>query len=363
MPKAFDELYYAQCWEDPLMNQAALEINPGEVVLGICSAGDNVLAHLLDDPALVVAVDFNPVQLRLARLKVAAIRTFDRQTFLAFAGFIPHPDRDSLFRQLQELISAEDMEFWQQHMEMIRQGCIHQGKFERFFSLFRRRILPLMHNRKKVDRLLSEKTDTQQRHFYNRHWDTWRWRLLFRLFFNRVVISRSGRSEAHFAHVENGNISSVFRERAQRVLEGQQPWNNPFLQYIFRGCYPHETCLPEYIKPENYEIIRNRLDRLEFRQGDLGEILDEWQYQPVDAWNLSDIFEYLPEGTVKNLGEKIHRTSADKARLSYWNLLVPRQLSTLLPHRFHYRKELARRLWQRDRAFVYGDYIAEFVTK
>ncbi len=363
MPKAFEELYYAQCWEDPLLNQVALEIQPGDTVLGICSAGDNVLMHLVDDPGKVIAVDFNPVQLRLMRLKLAAIRQLERDDFLAFAGFHRHNDREAVFRQIQSQLSEEDRLWWEQHMQMIRDGIIHQGKFERFFALFRRRILPLMHSRKRVDKLLREKSEAEQRQFYDHRWNTWRWKLMFRLFFNRRVISRSGRSEAHFAQVEEGEISSAFRWRAERVLAGQQPWNNPYLQYIFRGTYPDEECLPDYVKAGNYDLIRRRINRLDLRQGDLGTVLQSLDEGTIRAWNLSDIFEYLPKEQVVNLGNHIYRTSAENAKLSYWNLLVPRRLSDYESNKFEHRKQLSGQLWQQDRAFVYGDYITENVLK
>lgn len=363
MSENFTRLYYAQCWEDPLLNQKALEVRPGDTVLGICSAGDNVLMHLVDDPARVVAIDFNLVQLRLTRLKLAAIQELSREQYLAFAGFRSDDNREALFRQIQNNLDKEDKTWWLQRIEMIREGIIHQGKFDRFFSLFRRRILPLMHSRRRVDELLREKSEDQQRWYYDQKWNTWRWKLMFRLFFNRRVISRSGRSEAHFAQVEDGDISSALRTRAERVLAGQQPWNNPYLQYIFRGIYPDENCLPDYVKPENYELIRERLDRLELRQGDLGSILEAMDDQSVQAWNLSDIFEYLPKDEVVKLGKQIYRTSSGGARLSYWNLLVQRRLSEYLPEYFAYRKQLSDQLWQKDRAFVYGSYITEYALK
>ena len=68
-PGWFDLLYrtnlvYNQCWEDPALDQEALQLGPHDRVLAITSAGCNVLDYALRG-ARVVAVDANPRQSHL----------------------------------------------------------------------------------------------------------------------------------------------------------------------------------------------------------------------------------------------------------------------------------------------------------
>ena len=53
----------------------------------VASAGDNAFACLLDDPAVVVAVDMSATQLALCALKKTAIQKLDGPTLRRFLGF------------------------------------------------------------------------------------------------------------------------------------------------------------------------------------------------------------------------------------------------------------------------------------
>lgn len=64
---------FAQSWEDPDCDRAALRIAPGERALAVTSGGDNVLDLLRDDPAAIVAIDLNPAQAWLFELKREAV--------------------------------------------------------------------------------------------------------------------------------------------------------------------------------------------------------------------------------------------------------------------------------------------------
>jgi S-adenosylmethionine-diacylglycerol 3-amino-3-carboxypropyl transferase len=60
---SFEKIRYAQCWEDADILLEGLDIQEGDVCLGIGSAGDNCLSMLTRNPAKVIAVDMNPAQL------------------------------------------------------------------------------------------------------------------------------------------------------------------------------------------------------------------------------------------------------------------------------------------------------------
>ena len=62
-------LMFAQSWEDPDCDLAALQPQSGDTILAITSGGDNVLGFLLTNPQQVIAVDLNPAQTYLLELK------------------------------------------------------------------------------------------------------------------------------------------------------------------------------------------------------------------------------------------------------------------------------------------------------
>ncbi len=71
----FDDIRYAQLWEDADVLVAGLDTRAGATLVSICSAGDNALAMLTLDPAKVVVVDLSTAQIACLTLRMAAIRS------------------------------------------------------------------------------------------------------------------------------------------------------------------------------------------------------------------------------------------------------------------------------------------------
>ncbi len=164
------------------------------------------------------------------------------------------------------------------------------GKFERYFALFRQRIMPLVHSRSIIEQLLAGGDLATRERFYREEWDTWRWRLLFRVFFSRFVMGRLGRDPSFFRYVE-GSVAERILARTRHALTALNPADNPYLQWILTGR--HTTALPFALRPENFEAIRANLDRLEWHCLPLEEFLEQEAVASIDRFNLSDIFEYM----------------------------------------------------------------------
>ena len=89
--RLFQGLVYAQIWEDPVADMAALKIGANDHVVCIASGGCNILSYLTAGPASVSAVDLSPVHVELVRLKLLAASTLpDHATFYKMFG---HADR------------------------------------------------------------------------------------------------------------------------------------------------------------------------------------------------------------------------------------------------------------------------------
>jgi S-adenosylmethionine-diacylglycerol 3-amino-3-carboxypropyl transferase len=346
---SFSFIRYASVWEDAdVLCEALAPAAAGGRLLSIASAGDNALALLTLDPAEVVAADLSPVQLACVELRIAAFRHLDHPRLLAFLGTAPAADRAETYRSLRGELSADARAFWDGQPEAIAGGVIHAGKFERYLRAFRTRILPFVHPRRRIDRLREKRTIREQEAFYAREWDTWRWRLLFRLFFSRTVMGRMGRDPAFFSHVE-GSVGSRILARTRHALTALPVHSNPYVAYIMTGNYPPEA-LPRYLRPEWFETIRSRIGRVRLVQAPV-ETAGEG---PFDGYNLSDIFEYMsPAEHDRCYGALVDR-AAPGARLVYWNLLAPRARPDALADRVQPLRETADALHARDLAWFYG---------
>ena len=351
-----NSLRYAQCWEDADVLLEALDIRPGHVCLSIASGGDNTLALLSRGPERVIAVDVNPAQIACLELKVAAYRLLEYEEVRELVGSLPSRRREHLYRRLRSSVSADARRFWDARVEAIAMGIGGAGKFEGYFRLFRSLVLPLIHPRTRVARLLLDGTRAARETFYDGAWNTWRWRLLFRAFFSRLVMSRLGRDPSCFRYVE-GDVASRILARTRYALTALNPADNPYVQWILMGR--HTTALPCALRPDCFAAIRANLDRLEWHCCSLEDWLAAHDRLAIDRYNLSDIFEYMSAGAYQRLLERLVRAGRAGGRLAYWNLLAERRRPGDLADRLVPMAALARQLHAQDRAFFYSDFILE----
>jgi S-adenosylmethionine-diacylglycerol 3-amino-3-carboxypropyl transferase len=354
----FTGVRYAQCWEDADILVDALEVGPDDVVLSIASAGDNALALLARGPARVVALDLSPAQLACLELRVAAYRELHHEELLELIGSTPSERRPALYQRCRSRLSAQALTFWDNHPADIANGIGGAGKFERYFALFRTRVLPLVHGRKRVARLLEGGPRAKREAFYVEEWDTWRWRLLFEVFFSRFVMGRMGRDPSFFRYVE-GSVADRILARTRYALTELDPAANPYLQWILTGR--HTTALPFALRPENFDAIRAHLDRLEWRCQSVEDYLDGQRPGAISKANLSDIFEYMSEQNTARLLGKLAASAHPGGRLAYWNMLAPRCRPDALADRLRPLTDLAEKLFLQDKAFFYSRFVVEEV--
>jgi S-adenosylmethionine-diacylglycerol 3-amino-3-carboxypropyl transferase len=80
-----------------------------------------------------------------------------------------------------------------------------------------------------------------------------------------------------------------------------------------------------------------------------------------DAFNLSDIFEYISAQSYEELLRLLIRAAKPGARLAYWNMLVPRRRPESLAARLKPLTQLSDSLFMRDNAFFYSAFVVEEV--
>jgi S-adenosylmethionine-diacylglycerol 3-amino-3-carboxypropyl transferase len=351
----FDRVRYANGWEDPELLLRGLEPRAGARVLSIAAAGDNSFT-LLAAGAEVVAVDVSAAQLALVELKASAVRELPHAETLAFLGVRGETDRRLIYRRLRPDLSPAARAFWDRRPGEVAAGVAHAGKFESYFRLFRRRVLPLVHRRRRVEELLEPRDSDGRRAFYAERWDTWRWRLLFRAFFSRTLMGRLGRDPEFFRYVE-GSVADRILERARYALTELPVADNPYIEYILRGRF--ERTLPPWLAPERYQPLRAGLGRLTLHHGPVEEAAEVHRSAGFDGFNLSDIFEYLDAATCESVYRRLAACAAPGARFAYWNLLVPRRRPESLASRVRGLEDRAAELFRRDRAFFYSRFVLE----
>jgi len=351
---AFDFIRYANCWEDAEILLEGLSINSGDKILSVGSAGDNSFSMLTKNPSLVVAVDINPIQLFVIELKKAAYKQLEYEELLGFLGFCESTNRLTQFDEIKPFLSENCLQYWESNTETIEKGIISQGKFERYFQLFTSKILPWIHTKKRTEALLLPKSAEEQIKFYEKTWNTWRWRLLFKIFFSRYVMGKFGR-DPQFLNQVKISVGTYIFNKAAHHLRSTQAQHNFILRYNLTGNFGE--LLPHYMRRENWEIIRENIDKLKIRQGYAEDAFSE--FGNFNAMNLSNIFEYMDGKTFSETGLKLAQHLIPGGKMAYWNLMVPRKISEIHPDKLDYLRPLSEELTSRDNGFFYNQFIIE----
>lgn len=357
----FSIIRYAQVWEDADVLMAGLDIKPEDVCLSIASAGDNALAMLAKNPTRVIALDLNAAQLFCLELRVAAYSVLEYHELLEFMGSRPSHDRINYYQKCRALLTDKARSFWDnKHKDVAKYGIGGVGKLERYFRIFKTWVLPLAHSKTTVHKLLSPKSIEDKETFFDNVWNTWRWRLLVRLFFSQTLMGKMGRDPAFFTYVDGRFSDHVFQKikHGMRILN---PHEMPYLHWILQGT--HGESLPFALRYENFEAIRNNLDKLEWHFLSIESFAERCKQDntKISKHNLSNIFEYMSEDNYLSTLSTLIDISEPGSRLLYWNMMVPRSCPTPLKHKLKPHTKLARDLHAQDKAIFYRNLIIEDV--
>ncbi|HVP91541.1 MAG TPA: DUF3419 family protein [Terriglobales bacterium] len=362
--KMFEDVLYANCWEDPRLDRAAFGIQADDVVFSITSGGCNVLAFLLDDPRKVIALDVNPHQGYLLELKMAAFRMLSHERNLEFFGVRPCSTRLGLYRErLRPRLSGGAGRFWDGHPKRIARGIIHAGRYERYMRLLRKTVVAGFGKRRLIKRMFEAEGQAAREKLFREKWQGLWWKFL-----TGVMLSRRLNAllfdKAFFTYLDRDfSFGRHFAAKAERALVRLPMKENYFLSYILLGRFFDESHLPVYLRRENFEAIRDRLDRVEIVTDSCERYFAGLEDSSVSKFNFSNIFEWMSPAAFEDLLRETVRVARDKAILTYRNLLVFRERPPSLAETIRPRTELAKALQATDLSFIYDNYVVEQVEK
>ena len=340
----------------------ALSIRADDQVLSITSGGDNTLALLLLDPQKVTSIDLNAAQNYLLELKIAAAQTLSYIEYLEFLGVGASKRRKTLFEKVRPRLSDDAKQWWSTRDSLLAMGVIHCGRFERFIAWFAHYGLPFIHSRKTRKEFLSVKNLNEQKVFYREQWDSKRWRLLFGLVSNRLMLRRFARQHGMFKHTEGLSVADVYRKRLVRNLNHVFIQGNFFLHYSLAGEYGSD--LPPYLQENGYLRLREvSASKMLVETGNLLNYLTSAPANVFSKFNLSDIFEALSPADNDTLWGEIIRTAKKGAVVVYWTNLVQRSYPPHLANHIHTEETQLNKLRAKDRVFFYDAFHAHTIIK
>ncbi len=345
-----DFIRYANVWEDAYLLTQGLEVEVGHRVLSIASAGDNSLFLLAEGPELVVAIDVNKAQLYLSELKKVAVKYLTLEEYEALFGFVAYPSPKKIYASIATYLSSDGKQYWDHRFNQSTTPLLHDGKFERYLRSFATKVLPWIHSKKRVEALFETKSAKAQQSFYEELWYSARWRFLFKIFFSKSLMGLLGRDPAFLKEVDT-NVGQTIMDRAGAHLSSQAAQTNPILRYCLTGSFG--DLRPHYLQPENFQKIKNNIDALHIVEGYAQDA--KALYGHFDRFNLSNIFEYMDPKTFKEVSLQLLTTANKGARFAYWNLMVHRLMSDVLPNQLS-KDDRCETLKDADHGFFYQSF-------
>lgn len=356
----FSKIRYAQCWEDADILLEGLNIKNGGTYVSIASAGDNALSILSKNPDKVIAIDLSPAQICCVELRKAAYKYLSYEEMLCFSGITPSSNRQEVYQNLRAYLPSSCRAFWDKYQDGIIMGFYHYGKFERYFSIFREKALPMIHSHKTVQSLVQPRNLEDRKKFYEKKWNNYRWKMLFHFFFSKKFMGKYGREKSFFRYVDTPVASSIMR-RVKYALTTLEPNKNPYLHYIVFGNYV--DVYPYALRKENFESIKRNIDKLETKVISIEDYLDLAEENSISGFNLSDIFEYMSQAAMQNIYEKMITKSKPGARIAYWNMLAPRSCPKELEGKVRNNKALSNKMFLKDKTFFYSSFYIDEIIK
>lgn len=358
----FERILFAQCWEDAEMDRQALRLEPGSVALVVTSGGCTALNLALERPDRIIAVDLNSAQTSLLELKVAGARALDHGEYLELLGVRPSQQRRELYRACRSHLPSGSVQFWDANEKLIEGNLLRSGRYEQYLGACRKLLL-LIQGRRRIQQLFELESAEDRRRFYRDEWDGTRWRLFFRAFFSRPVLGRFGLDPAFFTYVDGvTSFGEHFRRLAEHVIVDLPARDNYFLAQICLGGYLNERSVPPYLQAGNFDSLKRSVDRIETRTAELESLLQSLPDESIDAFALSNVFEWVPQDVFERILGEVYRVGTPGARMCYRNLLVRRTHPTSRDGQFQPDRDLADRLLFQDRSFVYSNFEVATVT-
>jgi S-adenosylmethionine-diacylglycerol 3-amino-3-carboxypropyl transferase len=365
--QSFTRLVYNQIWEDPVVDMEAMDIKPDHRVIGICSAGCNALSYLTADPQEVHAVDLNFTHLALADIKRAAFKGAqsysDIKSFLVNAS--GEPNRDLYKNKIAAHLTPQARVYWdggrKPRAESFVDGFYNTG----LLGLSLRMVdgLARLCGFKLSDALALDNAD-QQRAWARKHIrPVFEGRIMAFVFSLRHPLYLLGIPPRQFQLLCDNKperMASVLADRVEQLAGVAKSSENYFMWQAFSRRYAPTArpALPPYLQPENFDVIRQRVDRLVLKHDTFTNVLMDAEASSYDRYVLLDAQDWMDQATLASLWAQISRTARPGARVVF------RTAGTMPPFleygqsgawaQWQRLDDLSAQLHARDRSGIYG---------
>lgn len=346
------DLYFSQIREDSLVEREISSIAKPNKVLVIGSGGCTAFSILNDSVNQVRCVDVNPAQCALIELKKIAIQHYSLKEFLAFIGESACENRFKMYENVAKDLPNYARMYWENHRHEIEMGINHCGVNERFYRFIGKNVSRNIYDESVWLELFSAKNVREQQEFYEKYLTTAKWRTAI-----KILLSKTTHLQFFpgfmFANASENDFGNFFLSQFEKEVKTKPIYNNYFLSQILFSSYLYGKSegVPLYLSEEGYELAKRNSHKLSIHVGSIQEILNK--ENSIDAFYLSNIFDWADEEGKKGICNKILQAKSEKAVVLFRNMLSTSQLPASFMEHFTPDEELSKRCEGLDRSLLY----------
>ena len=241
----------------------------------------NVITLLLDNPSKIIALDIAHPQICLAKLQVACFKYLSYQEMLDFVGIGTDffssqlaEKRLTIYEEkLKPFLESDVQLYWDKMKSSIEHGILHCGRREKKLRESAEDYFNIALNQDDIHKLLSKGNNMeQQKSFFRDTIVTDHIRKAYHcLVWKRILARKNYRSQPDV------DYASLWFERLTSIIENIPADTNYFLEYLLTGRISGDYSLPEYLCQENFNLLKERIDRIEWVQSDLASWFEKYR--------------------------------------------------------------------------------------
>jgi S-adenosylmethionine-diacylglycerol 3-amino-3-carboxypropyl transferase len=263
-------LIYNACWEDPRLDREVMKLDSASRVAMITSAGCNALDYLLDDPGEIHTIDLNSRQNAVLQLKIVLFQLGLYDELFALFGRGVFPQFSELYRMVRDHLPEYARSFWKNKAHYFAGGAI-KGSF--YFHgasgdvawLARSLFFANRKIRRHLMDLIEAGSLAEQRAIYAKlEPEVWNWACRA-LISSPLIMAMIGVPRPQTRLIEQnypGAMLGFVKDKLRHVFTEVDIRDNYFWRVYLTGSYT-ETCCPNYLKRGNFDVLRDRVDRIQ----------------------------------------------------------------------------------------------------
>jgi S-adenosylmethionine-diacylglycerol 3-amino-3-carboxypropyl transferase len=369
--RLFHGLVYAQIWEDPIVDMAALQIRPDHNIVCISSGGCNVMSYLTASPNSILAVDLSPAHVALVKLKLAAAQHLpDHDSFYDFFGRADLATNAAAYDQaIAPHLDHASREFWEtrplgrRRITQFTRGFYRYGLLGRFIGAVH---LVAWLGRVDFSRLLQAKTMADQQRFFDENVaPLFEMRLVKFLARRRASLFGLGIPPAQFDKLAadgGGDVIPVLRERVRKLICDFPVNDNYFAWQAFNRAYAKgdNRSVPPYLAKDAFDTVRRHASQVRMLNRSLTDQLADEPTGSKHGYVLLDAQDWMTDVQLNALWHQITRTAAKGATVVFrtggHDDILPGRVEAATLDRWTYDTAQSDAGFAADRSAIYGGF-------